>query len=115
MDPRSMALSIQRQSRRIIGCAISPHQFRHISAESFLLEHPDKLDLMSDHLGHRDRNTTRYYYARSKQKQASHAYQQHVLGARAGAKHRQSRSEERRVGKECGRTGKSRRWPYYEK
>src|SRR3546814_7653434 len=45
MDPRSMALSIQRQSRRIIGCAISPHQFRHISAESFLLEHPDKLDL----------------------------------------------------------------------
>src|SRR3546814_19056511 len=36
MAPRSMALSIQRQSRRIIGCAISPHQFRHIPADSFL-------------------------------------------------------------------------------
>src|SRR3546814_6956163 len=86
MDPRSMALSIQRQSRRIIGCAISPHQFRHISAESFLLEHPDQLDTMSDHLGHRDRNPTRYYYARSKQKQARTASQQPVLRPRDGAK-----------------------------
>lgn len=91
IDPRTMAADIQRQSKRVLGVPISPHQFRHISAESFLLLHPDKLDLISDHLGHRDRNTTRYYYARSKQKQASRVYQQHVLKIREEASRRLSR------------------------
>lgn len=79
IDPRTMAFAVQAQSRRVLGVAISPHQFRHISADSFLQAHPDKLDQISEHLGHRDRNTTRYYYARSKQKQASRAYRKHVL------------------------------------
>ena len=79
IDPKTMAFAVQAQSRRVLGVAISPHQFRHISADSFLQVHPDKLDQISEHLGHRDRNTTRYYYARSKQKQASRAYRKHVL------------------------------------
>lgn len=91
IKPPTLALAIQTQSRRVLGVAISPHQFRHISAESFLLAHPDKLDLISDHLGHRDRNTTRNYYARSKQKQASRAYQEHALKIREDAAERLSR------------------------
>lgn len=81
----TMTTAIQAHTKRVLGVAISPHQFRHISAETFLLANLDKLDMMSDHLGHRDRNTTRNYYARSKQKQASRAYQEHVLKARAQA------------------------------
>jgi integrase len=97
IDPKTMALAIQTQSRRVLGVSISPHQFRHISAESFLLAHPDKLDLISEHLGHRDRNTTRLYYARSKQKQASRIYHEHALKMRQEATRRLAqRSRKRR-------------------
>ena len=80
--PPSMTLCIERHSRKILGVRVSPHQFRHLSAESFLLEHPDKLETISQHLGHRDPNTTRSFYAKPKQRQASRAYQEHVLGQR---------------------------------
>lgn len=96
IDPRTMARAIQTQSRRVLGVAISPHQFRHISAESFLLAHPDKLDLISEHLGHRDRNTTRRYYARSKQKQASRIYHEHALKVRQEAARRLARRTRKR-------------------
>ena len=102
IDPRTMASAIQTQSRRVLGVALSPHQFRHISAESFLLAHPDKLDLISEHLGHRDPNTTRRYYARSKQKQASRIYHEHVLKVREEAGRRVARrSRKRPIGGEC--------------
>lgn len=86
IDPKTLASHIQAQTKRVLGVEITPHQFRHISAETFLLAHPDKFDLMSEHLGHRDRNTTRRYYARAKQKQASRAYREHVLKVRNEAK-----------------------------
>jgi integrase len=82
INPKTMAYAVQSQSKRVLGVAITPHQFRHISAESFMLAYPDKLDQISEHLGHRDRNTTRHYYARSKQKQASRVFHSHVLKLR---------------------------------
>jgi integrase len=88
IDPKTMSEAIRSQSLRILGVPLTPHQFRHISADSFLEQHPDKLDLASAHLGHRDPNTTRYYYARSKQKQASRAYQEHVVKAKGDASRR---------------------------
>lgn len=85
IDPRAMAHAIQTQSLGVLGVAVSPHQFRHLSAECYLLENPDALYTISQHLGHRDPNTTRTYYARPKQRQATRRYQEQVLQRRAQA------------------------------
>ena len=49
-----MAHAIQTESRAVLGVAVSPHQFRHLSAECYLLENPDALYTISQHLVHRD-------------------------------------------------------------
>jgi len=79
IDPRAMAHAIRTQSRKGLGVAVSTHQFRHLSGECYLLENPDALYTISQHLGHRDPNTTKIYYARPKQRQASRRYQEQVL------------------------------------
>ncbi|MGH9642751.1 MAG: tyrosine-type recombinase/integrase [Terriglobales bacterium] len=91
VDPRAMAHAIESESRRVLGVAVSPHQFRHLSAECYLLENPDALYTISQHLGHRDPNTTRTYYARPKQRQATRRYQEQVLQKRAGRSPGQAR------------------------
>jgi integrase len=95
IDAKTMALAIQTQSRKVLGVAVSPHQFRHISAECHLLDNPDALYTISQHLGHRDPNTTRTYYARPKQRQATRTYQEQVLQRRAQAEIRVSRGRRR--------------------
>ncbi len=96
IDHRTMSCAIRSQSERLLGVPVTAHQFRHVSAESYLLENPDGLFTISQHLGHRDVNTTRNFYARSKQKQASRQYQEHVLRSRASAGARGGRAKARR-------------------
>lgn len=98
IDPRTMAAAICAHSRLILGVPITPHQFRHISAELYLMENPDKLLSISDHLGHKDVNTTRHYYARPKQREASRHFQEHVLKSRETARIRIKRKQRRRGG-----------------
>jgi integrase len=43
---------------------ITAHQFRHLSAELYLREDPNGIGIISQHLGHRDLNTTKRFYAR---------------------------------------------------
>ena len=93
-----MAYAIGAQSKRVLGVAITPHQFRHISAELFLQDNPEALFTVSQHLGHRDVNTTRRYYARSKQRQASRHYQEHILRGRETARIRIKRAKRRKGG-----------------
>lgn len=88
IDPRTMAHAIATLARRVTGVAITPHQFRHISAELYLREVPDGLLTVSQHLGHRDINTTRWFYSRPKQRQASRRYQERVVMERGRAEAR---------------------------
>ncbi|MFA7439968.1 MAG: terminase TerL endonuclease subunit [Sphingomonadaceae bacterium] len=53
---KTMAHAIRAQTKRVLGVAITPHQFRHISAELFMMDNPDGLFTVSQHLGHRDVN-----------------------------------------------------------
>lgn len=62
------------------------------------MENPDKLLRISDHLGHKDINTTRHYYARPKQREASRHFQEHVLKSRETARIRIKRKQRRRGG-----------------
>lgn len=98
MEARHLAEDIKRKSERELGVPVTPHQFRHISAELYLREHPDKLSVISGHLGHRDPNTTRTYYARKKQREASRMYQERLGLDRSGAADRVSRRARRKTG-----------------
>jgi integrase len=98
VNPKTMAYAITAHSKKVLGVPITPHQFRHISAELYLMENPDKLLRISDHLGHKDINTTRHYYARPKQREASRHFQEHVLKSRETARIRIKRKQRRRGG-----------------
>ncbi|MFT4129721.1 site-specific integrase [Labrys sp. (in: a-proteobacteria)] len=97
VDPRSLAAAIQSHSRLILGQAITPHQFRHLSAETYLLNDPNGLFVVSQHLGHRDPNTTKTFYSRPKQRQATRHYQAQVLRTRTQAEIRIRRGSRRRL------------------
>lgn len=93
IDPKTMAFAIKTQSERVLGVPITPHQFRHISADLFLQDNPEALFTISQHLGHRDINTTRQYYARPQQRQASRHFQEHILQSRETARIRIKRTK----------------------
>lgn len=95
IDPKAMAYAIGTQSKRVLGIAITPHQFRHISAELYLKDNPEGIYTISQHLAHRDVNTTRHYYARPQQRQASRHFQEHVLRSRETAQIRIKRTTRR--------------------
>ena len=60
------------------------HQFRHLAAELYLREDPNGLGLVSQHLGHRDLNTTRRYYAREQTRVATQRYHEVLSGSGQG-------------------------------
>lgn len=93
LDPRTMAQAIGAQSKRMLGVAITPHQFRHISAELYLKGNPEGIFTISQHLAHRDVNTTTRYYARPQQRQASRHFQEHILRSRETARIRIRRAK----------------------
>jgi len=99
MDPKSLANAITCLAKQMLGVRVTPHQFRHLSAELYLRENPEGLFTISQHLGHRDPNTTRTYYVRPKQREASRRYQNEVVLRREEASKRQ-RSRRRRGGGE---------------
>ncbi|GEM_PF-1449475 len=100
--PRTMAYAIGAQSKRVLGVAITPHQFRHISAELYLKDNPEGIFTVSQHLAHRDVNTTKRYYARPQQRQASRHFQEHILRSRETARIRIKRTARRKGGGSSG-------------
>ena len=100
IDPRELARLITTSTKAILGVPITPHQFRHIGAELYLQANPEGIFTVSQHLGHRDVNTTRNYYAKSQQREASLRYQDAVVLKRAeAAKHLMRRSTKNPGGK----------------
>ena len=98
LDPRTMAHAVGAQSKRVLGVAITPHQFRHISAALWMKDNPEDIFTISQHLGHRDVNTTRRYYAPPQQRRASRHFQEHILRSRETARIRIKRTTRRKGG-----------------
>ncbi|TNF03798.1 MAG: site-specific integrase [Sphingomonadales bacterium] len=98
LDPKIMAHAVGAQSKRVLGVAITPHQFRHISAALWMKDNPEGIFTISQHLGHRDVNTTRRYYAPPQQRQASRHFQEHILRSRETARIRIKRTNRRKSG-----------------
>jgi integrase len=66
---------------RHIGIHMTPHQFRHFGATSYLEQHPEDFETARAMLGHAWSKTTRIY-AGSSGRRASRAYNQHLLAQR---------------------------------
>ena len=66
---------------RHIGIHMTPHQFRHFGATSYLEEHPEDFETARAMLGHAWSKTTRIY-AGSSSRRASRAYSQHLFKQR---------------------------------
>jgi integrase len=85
VDRKSLSTSIAKRARRHVGVAISAHQYRHLAAELYLREDPNGIGIVSQHLGHRDLNTTRLFYAREQTRIATQRYQEVLTRKRAAA------------------------------
>jgi integrase len=77
---------------RHIGIPMTPHQFRHFGATSYLEEHPEDFETARAMLGHAWSKTTRIY-AGSSSRRASRAYGQHLFKQRELLKLRRPRTK----------------------
>ena len=66
---------------RHIGIPMTPHQFRHFGATSYLEQHPEDFETARAILGHSSSKTTRIY-AGASSRRASRAYNQYLLEQR---------------------------------
>jgi integrase len=70
---------------RHLGIHMTPHQFRHFGATSYLEDHPEDFETARQLLGHAWSKTT-LIYAGSSSRRASRAYNQHLLAQREALK-----------------------------
>ena len=81
---------------RHVGIHMTPHQFRHFGATSYLEEHPEDFETARAMLGHAWSKTTRIY-AGSSSRRASRAYNQYLLKQREALKLLRPRTKRRPV------------------
>jgi integrase len=77
----TLTVQIVRAIARHIGVHMTPHQFRHFAATSYLEQHPEDFETPRAFLGHAWSKTTRIY-AGSSSRRASQAYNQYLLKQR---------------------------------
>ena len=87
-----LSASIAKRSHRYVGVRITAHQFRHQAADLYLREDHNGIGIVSQHLGHRDLNTTRRFYAREQTRIATQRYHEVLTKQRAAVPPRRRRS-----------------------
>ena len=90
----TITIQIIRALARHIGVYMTPHQFRHFGAASYLEEHPEDFETARSLLGHSWSKTTRIY-AGSSSRRSSRAYNQHLFKQREALKLMRSRQKRR--------------------
>ena len=85
VDPVLLSRNIARRAHRYVGIRITAHQFPHLSAELYLQADPAGLGVVSQHLGHRNFNTARNFYAREQTRVATQRYHEVLAERRAQA------------------------------
>jgi integrase len=92
---KTLTVQIIDTIMRHVGIHMTPHQFRHFVATSYLEEHPEDFETPQSMLGHAWSKTTRIY-AGSSSRRASRAYNQHLFKQRDALKLMRSRSKTRK-------------------
>jgi integrase len=86
----TLALQITDATQRHLGTRMTPHQFRHFGATSYLEQYPEDFETARALLGHSSSKTTRIY-AGSSSRRASRAYGQYLFKQREALKLRRPR------------------------
>jgi integrase len=81
----TLTVQIMNALARHIGIHMTPHQFRHFGANSYLEQHPEDFETVRQLLSHANSKTTRIY-AGSSSRRASRAYNQFLLKQREDLK-----------------------------
>ena len=81
----TLAKQITDAGERYLGIHMTPHQFRHFGATSYLENHPEDFETARAILGHAWSKTT-LIYAGSSSRRASRAYNQYLLKQREALK-----------------------------
>jgi integrase len=81
----TLTIQIMDRIARHIGIHMTPHQFRHFGATSYLEQHPEDFETARAILGHAWSKTTRIY-AGSSSRRASRAYNQYLVRQREALK-----------------------------
>jgi integrase len=92
VDRRYLSESIATRAYRYVGVRITAHQFRHLAAELYLRTDPGGIAIVAQHLGHRDLNTTRHFYAREQSRIATERYHDVLIRKRAAVPTRRRRT-----------------------
>jgi integrase len=86
----TLAVQIVNATERHLGVHMTPHQFRHFGATSYLEQYPEDFETARALLGHSSSKTTRIY-AGSSSRRASRAYGQYLFKQREALKLRRPR------------------------
>jgi integrase len=98
-DQRTLTVQIISTSERYLGVHMTPHQFRHLCATSYLEQHPEDLESARALLAHSSTKTTRIYVG-SATRRASRAYGEHLFKQREALKLKRKRRSNRKGKKE---------------
>jgi integrase len=82
---RTLAEQIAEAIRTHVGVEMTPHQFRHFSADLTLEARPGAYQLVSTMLGHRSRQTAITFYVANDVRRANEQYDEIVEQQRAAA------------------------------
>ena len=84
ITPQALSYAVKRATREFAGIALTPHQFRHLAAHTFLSEHPGHYEEVRQQLGHASVTTTTRFYSGIESASAAHRFDAVILKRRHG-------------------------------
>jgi integrase len=82
ITPQGLRYAVKKATRNFAGVEISPHQFRHLGAHTFLDEYPGHYEEVRRQLGHASVTTTTRYYCGVENASATRRYDEVILNRR---------------------------------
>jgi integrase len=82
ITPQGLSNAVKKATRNYAGVELSPHQFRHLGAHTFLEEYPGHYEEVRRQLGHASVTTTTQYYCSAESASATRRFDEVILNRR---------------------------------
>jgi integrase len=82
ITPQGLSNAVKRVTRNFAGVELSPHQFRHLGAHTFLDEYPGHYEEVRRQLGHASVTTTTRFYCGVENASATRRFDEVILNRR---------------------------------
>jgi integrase len=90
ITPQALSLAVKKATQNFAGVELSPHQFRHLAAHTFLNEYPGHYEEVRQQLGHASVTTTTRYYCGVESEAAARRFDEVILNRRHKLRHKPS-------------------------